>query len=103
MDTWESVADHYRRRWEEHYGAAAAAAHWEHYEPRYRFAWEMGRDPEVGGKSWIMAQPELRRRWEEQHTDAGATVDGWDQVSDTVRHAWEHPAEMGASERAGSG
>ena len=88
MSNWETISDHYRKKWEEHYGAAAAAAHWEHYEPRYRFAWEMGDDPEVQGKSWIMAQPELRRRWEERFPDQG-----WDQASDTVRHGWEHAAD----------
>ncbi len=42
MSTWETIADHYRQKWEEHYGATAAGAPWERYEPRYRFAWEMG-------------------------------------------------------------
>ena len=87
MSTWETIADHYRQKWEEHYGATAAGASWERYEPRYQFAWEMGSDPEVQGKSWVMAQPALRRKWEERFTDQA-----WDQASDTGRLGGEHAA-----------
>jgi hypothetical protein len=83
---WSDVTGHYRSRWEEHYGQQGA--NWESYEPRYRFAWELGRDPELAGRGWYTAQPALRDAWERREPDTS-----WDQVADTVRDAWEHPAE----------
>ena len=95
MTEWEAVTSLYRKRWEEHYGAAAEAAAWERYEPRYRFAWEMSHRPETQGKSWIMAQPALREAWQERFPD-----DDWDPASDTIRHAWEHAPEAESEARA---
>jgi hypothetical protein len=93
-DAWEAAAPRFRARWQEHYGARMLA--WEQYEPRYRFAWEMQQHPEFRGRSWVMAQPALRQRWQAQHPDQE-----WDQVSDSVRDAWEHAADGEARLAAG--
>jgi hypothetical protein len=84
--SWEEVQSQYRTRWGERYGAQGA--NWARYEPRYRFAWEMRQHPDYHDRSWIAAQPDLRRAWEDRHPN-----EEWDQVSDTVRDAWEHPVE----------
>ena len=94
--SWDGVRDHYRTRWQQHYGMPAV--NWERYEPRYRFAWEMSRHPDYQGKSWLTVQPDLRQKWEVLHP-----TDEWDQVSDTVRDAWEHAADGAARIDAGMG
>ena len=95
MTDWTTVSSHYRALWEQHYGAAAEAAAWERYEARYRFAWEMSHTPDLGGKSWIMAQPGLRDAWTERFP-----TDPWDNAQDTVRHGWEHTPEATVEPRA---
>jgi hypothetical protein len=95
MTEWDAVSALYRKRWEEHYGAAAEAAAWERYEPRYRFAWEMSHHPNTQGKSWVMAQPALREAWQARFPDQA-----WDPASDTVRHGWEHAPEAEKEARA---
>ncbi|HET7769828.1 MAG TPA: hypothetical protein VFN74_13710, partial [Chloroflexota bacterium] len=80
--TWEEAAPHYRGRCERRYGTDAR---WETYEPRYRFAWEAGRAPELADAGWARAEPELRRRWEVLHPDTE-----WGTAAETVRDAWDH-------------
>jgi len=82
---WDAVAGHYRSRWEDHY--AQQGASWTTYEARYRFAWELGQDPALTERGWYVAQPALREAWETRHPETP-----WEQVADTVRDAWEHPA-----------
>ena len=89
---WQNALPHYRARFEQHYGAHASM--WDQYEPRYRFAWEMGQRPEFAGRSWFTAQADLRREWERRASDTT-----WDQAADAVRDAWEHPAGAPTDER----
>jgi hypothetical protein len=86
---WEAVAPHYRDRWEQHYGADRSL--WEQNEPRYRFAWEMGQRPDFAGRSWYGAQADLRDEWERRSVDIT-----WDQASDAIRDAWDHPVGAAA-------
>jgi len=80
--TWDDVAPRYRAQCEQRYGESAR---WETYQPRYRFAWDMGRLSEFAGAPWDQAQTELRRRWEVLHPEAE-----WETVAETVRDAWMH-------------
>ena len=80
--TWDEAVRYYRARCFERYGNDA---NWERYEPRYRFAWDMGEAPDLKGKSWADAAPEMRQRWEVLHPDTP-----WDGAVDTVQDAWEH-------------
>jgi len=79
---WEDVAQRYRARCEQRYGEAAR---WEAYEPRYRFAWEAARAPDLAGAPWDRAEPALRRRWDVLHADTE-----WATAAETVRDGWEH-------------
>ena len=78
--TWDEALPRYRSRGVERYGSDA---NWQRLEPRYRFAWEMGRAADLRERSWSDVEPELRRRWEVLHPD-----DTWDAASETVRDAW---------------
>ena len=85
--SWEVAAPGYRARCQQRYGEDA---HWETYAPRYRFAWEMGRLPEVAGAPWDQVQPELGRRWEVLHPEVE-----WQTAAETVRDAWTHGPTAG--------
>jgi hypothetical protein len=95
LPDWAAAGPHYRRRWEEQYGAVGGR--WETYEPRYHFAWEMARLPGYAGEPWPRVRPELRARWEVLHPEVE-----WDTVADTVRDAWEHVAGAVAVGPAGA-
>ena len=82
--TWKEAAPHYRSLCERRYGTGAR---WETYEPRYRFAWEAGRTPELADAGWAQVEPELRRRWEVLQPDTE-----WGTAAETVRDAWQHGA-----------
>lgn len=79
--TWEEALPRYRTRCLERYGDDA---NWQRYEPRYRFAWEMSRAPDLAGKPWSGAEEELRRRWEVLQPN-----DPWEGASETIRDVWE--------------
>jgi hypothetical protein len=90
---WEEAMPRYRARWLEHYGASGAS--WDTYQDRYKFTWDMAQRDEFKGRSWVAVQPELRRNWEVLYP-----LVEWDQVSDTIRDAWEHTTAPAADTTA---
>jgi hypothetical protein len=82
--TWEAAQPRYRVLWLQRH---AEGTHWETYEARYRFTWELTQLPELAGRTWPSVEPELRRRWEVLHADTE-----WATVAGIVREAWELPA-----------
>jgi hypothetical protein len=86
--TWEAAEPGYRARCQQRYGEDA---HWETYAARYRFAWETGQVPGLGGRPWDEVQSDLRARWEVLHPDVE-----WQTAAETVRDAWTHGPGTGS-------
>jgi hypothetical protein len=81
-EEWEQVRGYYWKRWAAHFGGRGLE--WEHFEHRFRFAWELGRAPEYARQSWHVVQSDLRTAW-----DAFQKADEWDQAVEMIRDAWE--------------
>ncbi|HET7770257.1 MAG TPA: hypothetical protein VFN74_15895 [Chloroflexota bacterium] len=81
-EMWERVRDYYWKHWAAHYGVNGLD--WAPFEHRFRFAWEMGRQPEYARRGWQLVQGALRTAWEALHAD-----DEWDQAAEMIRDAWE--------------
>ncbi|HEV8633056.1 MAG TPA: hypothetical protein VG370_02275 [Chloroflexota bacterium] len=81
--TWDEAMPHFRNRWQQRWGSNAQE-HWEDWEPRYRFGWEMANRPEYRGRSWNDVESQWQKDWEMNHRGTP-----WDKVKEGVRDAWE--------------
>lgn len=87
---WEDVASRYEMLWQQHYGTSDAE--WEDMQPIYRYAWDVANRPDLRGRSWSEAEPQVRQEWE-----ASQASTDWDGVSGPIRDVWEDVAAEAAT------
>jgi hypothetical protein len=86
---WDDVQSSFREGWERRHGGTGAT--WEEFEPRYRFGWELSREPQYRDRDWSEVEPELRHQWEMDEPD---TL--WERAIDSLREAWEEMRGTGS-------
>jgi len=82
LRSWDEARPRFRSRWQQRYGQVGGR--WEDYEPRYRYGYEMARDPRYRGRAWSDVEPALRSDYERRYSGSA-----WEQVKDAVHDAWD--------------
>jgi hypothetical protein len=77
----------FRKSFETHYAEAAATsgAPFEHYEPAYRYGYELAIDPAYNSHLWAEVEPQVREYYETEYADGRLP---WEHYRDAVSHAW---------------
>jgi hypothetical protein len=78
---FDTYRDTFRRDFDTNYGTSAYT--YQHYEPAYRYGYDLGTNTRYRGMAWYELEPEARRRWEESNQGT------WDQFKNAVRRGWE--------------
>ena len=56
---------------------------YEHWEPAYRYGYDLANERRYSGRDWANIESEARRGWEERHQGT------WEEFKDTIRYAWD--------------
>lgn len=83
---WDTVSPHYRKGYEEAYGADK---NWDENEDAHRYAWEMRNQPDYRDRDYADVETDLRTNWAAQNPSKS-----WDDVSGSVREGWDTTGQV---------
>ncbi len=81
-DDYDYFDEDFRQDYETHF--AASGYPYEHYQPAYRYGYDLATDERFSGREWAEIEPQARQSWE--RPDAEST---WEEIKDAVRRAWQ--------------
>jgi hypothetical protein len=73
--------DYYRNDYNSNY--ASSGYGYEHYQPAYRYGYDLAADPTYRGRTWYDIENDVRGGWDESRYGP------WDRFKDAVRRGWE--------------
>jgi hypothetical protein len=80
--------DEYHKGFQRHYldAMANSGSPFEHYEPAYRYGYDLAIAPGYGTYLWPEIEPEVRQYYETEYADGHLP---WEHYRNAVRHAWQ--------------
>lgn len=79
---WDKFNDRFRQDFQNRFGMSGMD--YDHYQPAYRYGYDLGTNPRYQNYDWDMLESEVRIDWQRR-----GEMSTWDEVKDAVRHAWE--------------
>ena len=76
-----TYSDDFRKHYVTALGDRGAA--YAHYEPAYRYGYELGTNERYRGRDWAALEADARRDWETRHPSS------WERFKDAIRYGWE--------------
>jgi uncharacterized protein (TIGR02271 family) len=75
----------YEPEFRSHYDTAFASrgAAYNHWDPAYRYGYDIATDPRYRDREWATMETDARREWEQRHQGT------WQEFKDAIRYAWD--------------